>query len=182
MALHEHGATEAFAGELNLPLGARFGLRGEFVWKKQHLSEGTEGAAGFTPMGAATLDGIAAYGELWFWILGDQGLLAAPGFELPIRPARAPRPLLEDGLMVAIRGELLKEDLNSDTPTLGDPAIATTRVISGTAGVNYWRGRFIRLSANYVLNQWSGTSETVQTLQAAGRWEHELLLRFALAL
>ena len=31
-------------------------------------------------------------------------------------------------------------------------------------------------------SQWSGTSESVQTLRAAGRWEHELLLRFAFAL
>ncbi|MFL5306790.1 MAG: porin [Polyangia bacterium] len=182
VALHEQGAMEAFGGELNLPLGPRFGMRGELVWKKQHLSEGTEGASGFVPVGTATLDGIAGYGELWFWVLGDQGLLAAPGFELPLRMAPATRPLLDDGLMVAIRGEFLKEDLNSDTPTLGDPAIATTRVVSGTAGLNYWRGRFIRLSANYVLQQWSGTSETVQTLRAAGKWEHELLLRFALAL
>ncbi len=182
VALHEQGTVEAFAGELNLPLGPRFGLRGELVWKKQHLSEGADGATGFVPMGTATLDGIAGYGELWLWVLGDQALLAAPGFELPTRVAPPTRPLLEDGLMLAIRGELLKEDLNSDTPTLGNPAIATTRVLCGTAGVNYWRGRFIRLSANYLLHQWSGTSETVQTLKAAGRWEHELLLRFALAL
>ena len=181
-AAHEQGSIAAFGGELNLPLQPRFGLRGELVWKKQHLAEGTEAATGFVPIGGATLDGISGYGEVWFWVLGDQGLLAAPGFELPARPARGIRPLLEDGLMVAIRGEFLKEDLNSDTPTLGDPAIATTRVVAGTAGVNYWRGRFIRLSANYVIHQWSGTSETAQTLAAAGRWEHELLLRFALAL
>jgi hypothetical protein len=181
-ALHEQGATEAFAGELNVALGPRLGLRGEFVWKKQHLGEGTEGATGFVPVGNATLDGIAGTGEIWLWLLGDQGLLPAPGFELPVRGARPDRAVLADGLMVALRGEFLKEDLNSDTPTLGDPAVATTRVLSGTAGVNYWRGRFIRLSANYVLHQWSGTSETAQTLVTAGRWEHEILVRLALAL
>jgi hypothetical protein len=84
--------------------------------------------------------------------------------------------------MLGVRGEVLKEDLTSQATFLGDPGIATTRVVSGTAGVNYWRGRFVRISANYVLNQWSGTSETVQTLAAAGRWEHEVLLRFALSL
>ena len=182
-AVHEQGTIEAFAGELNVPIGERFGLRGELVWKKQNLADGNLDAAGnFSPAGTATLDGIAAYGELWFWVLGNQQNRPTPGLELPLRLAPDAAPLLEDGLMVALRGEILKEDLNSQVAILGDPAIATTRVVSGTAGVNYWRGRFIRVSANYVLNQWSGTSETIQTLEAAGRWEHEVLLRFALSL
>ena len=181
-AVHEQGRTQAFAGELNVPLGERLGLRGEVVWKKQTLVDGTLDATGFVPVGAATLDGIAAYGEVWFWVVGDPHLHPVPGQELPRRPTPAPEPALRDALMVALRGEVLKEDLTSQASMLGDPAIATTRVVSGTAGVNYWRGRFVRVSANYVLNQWSGTSETVQKLAAAGRWEHEVLLRFALSL
>ncbi len=182
-AVHEQGTIEAFAGELNLPIGEHFGLRGEFVWKKQELADGTLDATGaFSPAGAATLDGIAAYGELWFWVLGNQQNRSAPGLELPLRPSTTGGPVLEDGLMIALRGEILKEDLKSQVSVLGDPGIATTRVVSGTAGLNYWRGRFIRASANYVLNQWSGTSETIQTLEAAGRLEHEILLRFALSL
>ncbi len=182
-ALHEQGTIEAFAGELNVPLGPNAGLRGEVVWKKQNLVEGTLDAGGFSPAGAATLDGIAAYGEVWWWVMGDPAIHPPPGLELPWRPAAAPEALLlPDGLMVALRGEILKEDVNSQAATLGDPAIATTRVVSGTAGLNYWRGRFVRLSANYVLNHWSGTSETIQTLAAAGAWEHEFLLRFALSL
>jgi hypothetical protein len=181
-AVHEQGNTLAVAGELNLPLGERLGLRAEVVWKKQHLVDGTLDGAAFTPVGSATLDGIAGYGELWFWVLGDPHLHPRPGQELPWRPTPAPQPLLVDSLMVALRGEVLKEDLTSQASTLGDPGIATTRVVSGTAGVNYWRGRFVRVSANYILNQWSGTSETVKTLAAASRWEHEVLVRFALSL
>ena len=82
--------------------------------------------------------------------------------------------------MLAVRGEFLKEDLTSDQPTLGNPTRATTRVVSGTAGVNYWRGSFARISVNYMLNIWSGTSETIKTLQAQDLFEHELLLRFAI--
>ena len=37
--LHEQGTVTAFGGELNLPIGDRFGLRGEVVWKRQHLAE-----------------------------------------------------------------------------------------------------------------------------------------------
>jgi len=83
---------------------------------------------------------------------------------------------------MAVRGEFIKEDLTSNQPSLGDPTRATTRVVSGTAGVNYWRGCFARFSINYVINMWSGTSETVKALRAQGMFEHELLLRFATSL
>jgi len=181
-ALHEQGTIQAFAGEVSFPIGSRFGVRGELVWKKQQLVEATVLPSGLNPIGAATLDGIAAYGEVWFWLLGDQRLRPAPGYEMPVRPGWTPGPPLEPALMLALRGEVLKEDLGTDTTSLGDPGVATTRVVSGTAGLNYWRGRLVRLSANYVLNYWSGTSETILALIAAGRLEHEVLFRFALSL
>jgi phosphate-selective porin len=179
--LQEQGSIQAFAGELNIPIGARFGLRGELVWKQQHLAEATTAANGLYPVGSATLDGIAAYGDVWFWVLGDQRLRPPAGYQLPVRPT-PPAALLEPALMIALRGEILKEDLTSDMKSLGDPSIATTRVVSGTAGVNYWRGRLVRVSANYVVNYWSGTSETILTLIASGHLEHEVLVRFALSL
>lgn len=182
IALHEQGTIAAVAGELNVPIGDRFGVRGELVWKKQNLVEAGVTGDTISPAANATLDGIAGYGEAWFWLLGDQRQLPAPGYQLPVRPAGSGAPLLEDALMVAVRGEILKEDLNSSAPSLGDPGIATTRVESGTAGVNYWRGRFVRVSANYVLNHWSGTSETILALMATGRFEHEVLIRFALSM
>ncbi len=180
--LHEQGSTAAFAGELSLPIAHRFGLRGEVVWKKQHLTEAEVSATGgLSPMGDAVLDGLAGYGELWLWLLGDDRLLPVPGQELPLRLA-AGAPSFAHGLQLALRGEVLKEDLDSDNHLLGDPGLATTRVVSGTAGLTYWRGRFVRLSINYVLNYWSGTSETIQALIEQGRLEHEVLLRAALSL
>jgi phosphate-selective porin len=183
--LHEQGTSTAFGGELNLPIGDRFGLRGEIVWKRQHLSELNTTTSTVAPVGDAVLDGISGYGEIWFWLLGDSRLLPAPGLELPLRlgaTAGPPVLALDEGLQLAIRGEILKEDVTSDNPALGDPSVSTTRVISGTVGLNYWRGRFVRVSANYVLNQWSGTSETIMTLEADGKLEHEFLLRFAMSL
>ena len=185
--LHEQGTIAAFAGELSLPVNHRFGLRGEVVWKRQHLVEAEVTPAGaLAPMGDAVLNGIAGYGELWLWVLGDDRLLPEPGQELPLRigalggPSSAPS--FAPGLQLALRGEILKEDLDSTNRLLGDPGTATTRVVSGTAGLNYWRGRFVRLSINYVLNHWSGTSETIQALIAQGRLEHEVLLRAAMSL
>jgi hypothetical protein len=184
LELREHGTLTAFGGELTIPFGTRFGLRGEGVYKRQQLAETdvTLASAPPTVLGTATLDGIAAYGELWLWLAGDERMLPAPGLQLPARIDRRYRRAFEDGLMVAVRGEFLKEDLVSNQPMLGNPTRATTRVISGTAGVNYWRGSFGRISLNYVVNMWSGTSETIKALKAQSLLEHELLLRFAISL
>jgi hypothetical protein len=182
--LLENGYLIAFAAELSLPLGPRFGLRGEGVFKQQQLAE-SEVVTGTTPVsvaGNATLTGIGGYGEMWFWLSGDERMLPAPGLQLPSRTDKRYRRAFDDGLMLALRGEFIKEDLTTGAPTLGDPTRATTRVISGTAGANYWRGAFARISINYIINLWSGTSETIKALRAQELLEHELLVRFAISL
>jgi len=185
LALREEGSVRALGGELSLPIGSRFGLRGEVVWKRQQLAEADASlppAGPPTALGHAVLHGIAGYGEIWFWLLGDDRLLPAPGRELPRRLPPTEGPRLDQGLMLALRIEALKEDLDSDNPSLSDPGTATTRVVSGTAGVTYWRGRFVRLSANYALDNWSGSSQTIRALIAGGTFEQEFLLRFAASL
>jgi hypothetical protein len=185
LALREQGSLRALGAELNLPFGARFGLRAELVWKRQDLAEADASLPAGAPLvalGHAVLHGLAGYGELWCWLLGDDRLLPAPGRELP-RPSAATGPvILDEGLMFALRIDALKEDLDSDNATLSDPSTATTRVVSATAGLTYWRGPFVRLSANYVLDAWSGSSQTILGLAAAGSFEHEILLRFAASL
>jgi len=185
LALREQGSLRALGAELNLPFGSRFGVRGELVWKRQDLAEADASLPAGAPLvalGHAVLHGLAGYGELWCWLLGDDRLLPAPGRELP-RPAGATGPpMLDEGLMLALRIDALKEDLDSDNAALSDPSTATTRVVSGTAGLTYWRGRFVRLSANYVLDSWSGSSQTILGLKAGGSFEHEFLLRFAASL
>ena len=182
LEMREHGTIMAAAGEVSLPIGTRFGVRAEGVWKKQELTE-ADVATPMIPISATRLDGLAGYGELWLWLLGNERQLPAPGLQLPLRVDRVGgAPKLADGVMLAVRGEFLKEDLTSDVPTLGNPTRATTRVVSGTVGVNYWHGALVRVSVNYILNNWGGTSETVKTLKAQGAFEHELMLRFAMSL
>jgi hypothetical protein len=186
MQLREQGLLTAYAAEVNFPITRRFGLRAEGVYKRQQLVEADVSllpAGPIMPVGGAFLEGLSGYGELWFWLLGDESLLPAPGFELPVRAGKGPVGPFDDGVMIALRGEVLKEDLTTPTELLvyGDPNRATTRVVSGTAGVNYWRGRLVRFSVNYVINYWSGTSESIKIERALGPLEHEILLRFAMS-
>ena len=176
LALDESGRTLALAGELSLPLGHQLGVRAEVIYKAQDLAEDNVAADGsvLATKGRASLQGIAGYAEAWFWLLGDDLQLPVPGFELPKRLGSLGEPAQRHGLMVTARAELLKEDLSSTVPSLGDPNLATTRVVEVLAGLNYWYGRRVRASVNYVVSVMSGTSENVKVLAANG-WEHELL-------
>jgi len=182
--LRENGYIAAFAGELSIPFGKHIGLRGEGLFKQQQLAEAqvVTGNAPINAQGNATLTERAGYGELWIWLAGDERMLPAPGLELPNRVDRRYRQAFDDGLQLALRGEYVQDDLTTSQATLGDPTRATTRVISGVVGANYWRGSFARISINYVVNMWSGTSETIKVLRADGLLEHELMLRFAISL
>jgi hypothetical protein len=184
LELREHGIVAAAGGELSIPFGRHFGVRGEVVYKQQRLAEteATPVSGPLTVMGTPQLTALSAYGEMWLWLAGDDQMLPAPGLELPNRTEGRYTRAFEDGLMLAFRGEFVKEDLVNTQTELADPTRATSRVISGTAGVNYWRGHFARISINYVLNMWSGTSETIKSLRAQGMLEHEVLLRFASSL
>jgi hypothetical protein len=183
--LHQHGRMFAYAAELDAPLSRRFGLRGEYISKHQQLSEDDIGLAGsgtLQSLGNATLDSVGAYGEAWFWVVGDSDLLPRPGMELPVRLVSVVDGVAADGLMLAARFEFLKEDLRSDNPAIADPNTATTRVLSGALGANYWYSKRFRFSANYVLNLFRGTSENIRVVIAATPIVHEFLLRLAIAL
>jgi hypothetical protein len=184
MELHQNGRLLAFAGELNVPLSHTFGLRVEGVYKDQLLSEEDITAADEgirNPLGVARLKGVGGYAEVWLWAFGDDRMLPEPGLELPLR-LRQMAAGSEQGLMIALRADFVKEDVLSSQPVLGDPNVATTRVVSIAAAMNYWYGRRVRVSANYVANMLGGTSENIKSLAASGALEHEILLRFATSL
>ena len=135
------------------------------------------------PLSTTQLDGLAGYGELWLWVMGNERQLPAPGLELPVRADRGGGPRqLADGVMLAVRGEFLKEDLTSDVPTLGNPTRATTRVVSGTVGINYWRGALVRVSVNYILNNWSRHVRDGQDAHGPGGVRARAAARFAMSL
>ena len=181
--LLESGSTLTLGGELNLPIGHRFGLRGEGVLKQQDLAEAVISTDGTPPMtrGRAHLRGFGGYGEAWVWLMGDDRLLPRPGFELPKRLGRLVEPTAEQGLMLTARGEMLQEDLTSPSNN-ADPNLATTRLVTATLGLNYWYGRRVRATLNYGVTFLSGTTENIKMLQATSKTEQEVLLLLGMGL
>jgi hypothetical protein len=185
LSLFEDGQTLSVGGELNLPIGHQGGLRVEGFLKQQDFIEADVPTDGSTPspLGHAKLQAISGYLEAWFWLLGDDRLLPRPGFELPYRMGKLVEPTSVHGVMVTARGELLKEDLTSTNTLLADPNLATTRLYAATFGVNYWYGRRVRATVNYVLTFFGGTTENIKaTVATTSSPEQELLLLLAMGL
>jgi len=48
--------------------------------------------------------------------------------------------------------------------------------------VNYWYGRRVRATANYLFTYFSGSTENIKAIQATGTAEHEFLLLLSMGL
>jgi Phosphate-selective porin O and P len=180
--LRQVGLMKAAAVELNAPVAHRYGVRGELVWRESLLSEeDVTDASKPVILGGAGLHGWAGYGEIWYWVLGDDGVL---GEHQGLRPlVRSPSPR-GDGLMLALRASHLDEELWQETDAallnLRDAAVGITQVTSVELGLNYWvAGRF-HATCSYALNHFSGTTRQITTFKSPT--EQELLLRLGIAL
>jgi len=187
--LRQNGRLKAFAGELNVPVAHRYGLRYELVWKENPLSEdqiATNGTG--TSLGSADLKGYSMYGELWYWVLGDDKIIGdQQGLEPYTRLKKFGVTPPRNGVMVAARFEYLNEDVTEDATvaalTLGNPAIGKTKVTSYELGLNYWRSKRFRATFNYVLNHFDrGTGATAFLAALPSAYEQEFLFRLAVAL
>lgn len=183
--LRQVGRRVEAAGELEAPFGPRFGARAEIVWRRSPLSEeDVTDLAHPTILGGANLQGWAAYGQAWLWVLGDErsAPITRHGLE-PFAP-RVSAPAAPDGVMLALRVSHLDEEVWQETDAallnLRDPSVGVTQVTSYELGINYWHARAFRATCNYVVNHISGTTAEVQSLGVTT--EQELLLRLAITL
>jgi hypothetical protein len=188
--LHQQGDLRAWALELDVPVMHRFGLRIEYVHKKQDLSIDNVTMAGTaTPLGPAQLRGFAVYGQAWWWIVGDDTIIARPGLELPPRYKEFSTKAPQHGVMLAFKVERLDTHIKSSDP-MGGPSIGSDDSNSQTAmtsyelGINYWYSKHFRASINALLNHLDGNVSAISNAEKknGGRMEDELLFRLAAAL
>ncbi len=192
LELHQREELRAFAIELDVPVLHRYGLRFEYVYKRQDLDIDDVSAAAMgklTPLSNAQLRGFSAYGELWWWAIGDDTIIGRPGLQLPPRWKAFGVEPPKHGLMFAMRVERLDAHITSSTPS-GIPSVGRDSTLGGTAvtsfelGANYWYSKRFRATLNYVHNRFDGGSQGVKNAIAknAGAGEDELLARVAIAL
>jgi hypothetical protein len=189
---HQDGDLKMFAFEVNVPILHKYGVRFEYVHKNQELGVYNVSAADKpTSLGVAKLNGGSGYGELWWWIVGDDTIMPAPGLQLPSRLKKFETKAPRDGVMVAARFEHLSESIAVDQTFGGDPNVepGTTRgefkVNSLQLGVNYWHSKRFRATLNYGLNMFDGTAGAiakVKTNLGDSSNEHEIMLRLGVAL
>jgi hypothetical protein len=188
LELHQKGKLDELAFELNVPILHRFGARVEYVHKSQELAvdDTTAASSGtLTPMANAKLVGSSVYGEVWYWLVGDDTILPAPGLELPPRYKKFETKAPRHGVMLAARLEHLDEKVSVDESLAKDPVAGTHRMNAFAFGANYWYSKRFRGTFNYVLNTFQGDAPGVSDVKkklGGHSSEHEFLFRLAVAL
>jgi hypothetical protein len=182
---HQDGDVRAFAAELDVSVWHKFGLRSEWLHRRQGLVVADVSKVGaLNVLGSGSISGTAGYVELWYWPIGDNLIVGEPGLQFPSRWKKLNADRARHGLMVTARLEHVREQV-SDTAVMGaaatpSPERGSTRVWALNAGLNYWWSKRLRTSINYGLYSLSGSAPAVKALPS-GR-EQELLLRLGFGL
>ena len=184
LELREHGYLTAFARRADDPVrhplrpARRSGLQAAAARRDRRDAGQRSGDAARR----GHVEGFAATASCGCGWPATSACCRRPGLQLPARIERRYRRAFEDGLMLADarRDSQGRPPQRPADPGQSDPRDHARRLGNGRG--NYWRGSFARISINYVVNLWSGTSETIKALRAQGLLEHELLLRFATSL
>lgn len=185
--LHQSGKANSFALELNAPIEHKFGLRVEYVNKSQTVSpDNATDPTKLVRLANGSFTGSSVYGEVWYWVVGDDRILPAAGLQLPTRLKKFETTAPRHGVMVAVRVDHLDEKITTDVALAKDPTVGTRQVNAYELGVNYWYSKRFRASFNYVLNHFGGDaggiSDTKKKLSDGTSNEHEFLFRLGIAL
>jgi hypothetical protein len=184
VGLRTRDNMSAFAAELNAPFTHKLGARFEWATRQQPLDIVMVRNGGMaTRARGAELDGWATYGELWFWVLGDDRVVGEQGLQLPLRlgePGVA-RPVT--ALQLAARAEFLSEELSPGTDPVAAAQVVSrggTQVTALTAGANLWLARRVRATLSYSWSHPTGSSLFLTSVTDPN--VHEVALRFGAAL
>ncbi|MBV9950162.1 MAG: hypothetical protein JOZ69_25200 [Myxococcales bacterium] len=160
----------ALAGDIYLPLG-NFDVTAEFIYMVDDTREALDQLQ-ISPFTERTgeLKGYGWYGQIGYWIVGDQTVVGAPNHGRPVHldPSRPQRPW-KQGLQVLAKFEQLH--LTYDGASRGGASDSATPngnvdVDSVGLGVNYWLTRHLRVGVNYTLYDFPSSAPLTAT--AAG--------------
>jgi hypothetical protein len=207
------GDQIAAAGELRIPFD-RFDITSEFLYIKNNTREAVEGYQATNSERFGGISGISYYAQLGYWIYGKRDINGLPGYENPPSLNWSMPDPVEPATAVQLLAKWEQVSLKYESASRGGAADAKNidgdiKMNALSFGINYWATKHIRLTLNYIYNQFpdsgpvkaSQPGGNVQTstnrAQAPGNTIgagiddaqrdnahdlHEILARFAVAL
>ena len=157
------GNQLAAAAELYVPF-ERFDVKGELVY----VNEGRREAAATdrrATLRRGRLDGFGGYAQISYWPLGTPRVNGHPaGRYMGLKPPKDRGAEHPFGLQLLLRGEMMRlsYDGNARTRDVADGAISSSttsiQVNALQGAANYWATKHVRLTAEYSLYHFPGTS------------------------
>jgi phosphate-selective porin len=207
------GDQIAAAGELRIPFD-RFDITSEFLYIKNNTREAVEGYQATNSERFGDISGISYYAQLGWWIYGKPDINGLPGYENPPRLNWSKADPVDPDTAVQLLAKFEQVSLKYESASRGGVADAKNidgdiKVNALSFGINYWATKHIRVTLDYIYNQFPDSGPTkasqpggnVQTstnrAQAPGNTIgagiddrerdnahdlHEILARFAVAL
>lgn len=200
------GDQRTLAGELRVPFG-RFDLTSELVYVDNDTREALEGFQATNTERSGDLHGVAYYAMLGFWPFGKRDVNGLPGYSNPSRVDFSKTPPSEPPQALQLLAKFERVSLHYRSASRSgapDPngIDGDVEVNAYSLGANYWATKHVRLSLDYVYDDFpssaAGKQQTPENRAVApgntlpvgavhGAREgahglHELLARFAVAL
>ena len=162
------GDQVAVAGELRIPFD-RFDITGELLYIKNNTREAVEGYQASNSERFGDLKGVSYYAQLGYWIYGKRDINGLPGYENPPRLNWSKADPIEPDTAVQLLAKFEQVALEYNSASRGGVADAKNvdgniKVNALSFGINYWATKHIRLTLDYVYNQFpdSGPSKASQ--------------------
>ncbi|MDB5218904.1 MAG: hypothetical protein JWO86_6831 [Myxococcaceae bacterium] len=159
------------AGELRIPFD-RFDLTSEFLYIKNDTREAVEGFEATNTERFGDISGISYYAQLGWWVYGKRDINGLPGYENPPSLNWSKADPVDPDTAVQLLAKFEQVSLKYDSASRGGTPDAKNidgdikaNVIS--FGINYWATKHIRLTLNYVYNQFPD-SGPVKSSQPGG--------------
>jgi phosphate-selective porin len=155
------------AGELRVPID-RFDIVSELVYIKNNTRESVEGFQFTNTDRFGDIKGISYYAMLGYWLWGKRDINGVPGYGNPPRLDWSKSDPLEPAQAIQLLAKWEQVSLKYDSASragVADPKNidGDIKVNAFSLGVNYWATKHVRLSLNYVYNQFPDSAPVKAT-------------------
>jgi len=151
------GTQQGIAFEARVPYG-QVDLTSEFAYVDKGTREAAEGFQTATSPRFGSLRGYSYYVEFGYWPLGNRDINGLPGVQSPphVDFSKPEKATPERALQLLAKWEQVRLNYSS-ARRAGTPDATNNdgdiRVNAFSLGANYWLTKHVRLTVNYILNQ-----------------------------